>query len=400
MNLSKNLKIGLIGFGVYMLVTGISFAVFSQTREASPITSPVIVDNDPDRQTSFEGPKTAVCPINGALYTEDQQAIWQTRHPLLVMIENHQDSRPQSGLSRADLIYEAVAEGGITRLMAVYYCQATEPYERQYDLGPVRSARTYFLDWASEYSDYPLYVHVGGAHCSPDPATGRCLSDSRVQALEQISQYGWLDSQNHSDLNQFALSYQQCRREPERTGEAKATEHTMYCDSNNLWQVAEERGFEGGWREQFVSWKFKDDADESSRGDVEKIDFNFWQGYSAYQVTWEYNPDTNNYLRYNGGEPHVDFLNNEQLEAKAVIVQFTQEVGPVDELKHLFYQTIGSGEAIIFQDGEAIKANWSKDDRQSRTIYTDSAGEEIEFNRGKIWVEILPLGNKVDYEST
>jgi len=76
------------------------------------------------------------------------------------MIENHLDSRPPSGLSRADVIYEAVAEGGITRFLTVFYCGVASEDVR---IGPIRSARIYFLDFASEYGDKPLFVHQGGA---------------------------------------------------------------------------------------------------------------------------------------------------------------------------------------------------------------------------------------------
>ncbi len=399
--MNRRLKLILISLGIYFLTTGLSFGVFSAVKKQEFIASPLIDENDnnqgENRQEVFQGPKTAVCPINGAMYTEEQKKIWQKRQPMVVMIENHKESRPQSGLNRADVVYEVVAEGGITRLMGVYYCQATEPYQREYDLGPVRSARTYFLDWASEYGEYPLYVHVGGAHCSEEG--GVCTSDPRAQALEQISKYGWQNRDHHNDMNQFALSYQQCRREPSRTGEAKATEHTMYCDTTSLWEEAKRRGLENGWQEDFVSWAFKDEAESGQRGSVDEVSFNFWEGYSAYQVMWEYNQEENVYLRYNGGEPHNDFLTGDQIKSKVVIIQFTREIGPVDKHKHLLYENIGSGQALIFQDGEVVDANWEKDSRQSRTIYTDQNGEEIEFTRGRMWIEILPLGNEVDYES-
>ena len=394
--MNKKTKLILIGLGVYFLTTGVTFGLFSKFGQASTIVTPVVNETDPAQQQAFQGPKTEVCPINGVKYTKEQRKIWEDRRPLLVMIENHEESRPQSGLSRADVVYEAVAEGGITRLMGVYYCEATEPYQREYDLGPVRSARTYFLDWASEYGDYPLYVHVGGAHCSLEG--GRCTTDPRAQALEQIGQYGWLDQRN--DMNQFALSYQQCRREPERTGVAKATEHTMYCDTTNLWEEAKDRGLTEGWEEDFVSWEFKDEAKPDQRGNVDELSFDFWEGYSAYQVTWQYSQESNSYRRYNGGEVHEEFLTGDQVESKVVVVQFAEEIGPVDKHKHLVYETIGSGDALIFQDGEVIEGSWQKDSRQNRTIFYDDAGGEVKFNRGQIWIEVLPLGNQVDYEAS
>jgi hypothetical protein len=201
-------------------------------------------------------------------------------------------------------------------------------------------------------------------------------------------------------MNQFALSYQQCRREPERTGVAKATEHTMYCDSNNLWEEAKERGLTEGWEEDFVSWEFKDEAKPDQRGNVDELSFDFWEGYSAYQVTWQYSQESNSYRRYNGGEVHEEFLTGDQVESKVVVVQFAEEIGPVDKHKHLVYETIGSGDALIFQDGEVIEGSWQKDSRQDRTIFYDDAGGEVKFNRGQIWIEVLPLGNQVDYEAS
>jgi len=297
------------------------------------------------------------------------------------------------------VIYEAVAEGGITRFMGVYYCQAAEPYSMKYDLGPVRSARSYFLDLASEYGDYPLYLHVGGAHCSAEG--DRCTTDPRAQALEQIQEYGWQNKDHWSDMNQFSLSYRHCRREPERTGESRVTEHTMYCDTDALWQEADKRGLgDSGWDENFQLWEFKDEEKADSRGDIANIEFNFWEGYGSYKVTWQYDTENNQYLRYNGGELQKDFVADQDLTAKVVVVQFVKEIGPVDKHKHMLYEVVGKGEALIFQDGEVVQGRWNKGLRQSRTVFTDLRGKEIELNRGLIWIEILPAGNRVNYEST
>ncbi len=386
-------KYWLFFVGAYLISTGGVFAALSlgeEQRIVSPISDSQVGSSG---SIDLSAPKDQECPINGKMYTKGEKEIWQERKPLLVMIENHENSRPQSGLSRADVIYEAVAEGAITRFMGVFYCGVAAPAEKKYDLGPVRSARTYFLDWASEYDENPLYVHVGGA--------GKCSDttvDTRAKALCQIEQYGWKDSGSWNDLDQFALPYSVCRREPDRTGEARATEHTMYCDTVNLWQEAQERGFDQ-WKSDFRSWDFKDDLALDERGSEDKIDIYFWQGYGAYGVSWEYNKENNNYQRSNGDEVQKDFLTGDAIKAKVVVVQFAKETGPVDDHKHILYATTGKGEAIIFQDGEAIVGSWSKEDRESRTVFFDSRGKEIELNRGLVWIEILPKGNKVTYGS-
>src|SRR3990167_4880086 len=158
----------LSSLGIYLLSAGIAYAVFIAANSGTIFTSPLTdttnnpIEDNNNRKALIEvsGSKSETCPLNGAKFTRAEKNIWESRRPLAVMIENHLEARPQSGLSDADIIYEAVAEGGITRFMGLFYCQAAA-FETI--LGPVRSARTYFLDWASEYS-FPLYAHVGGAN--------------------------------------------------------------------------------------------------------------------------------------------------------------------------------------------------------------------------------------------
>ena len=390
------------GVLVYLLSAGFSYAVYSfwgqgNGQVISPL--PQKENNGSNRSVlDTSGPRDQECPLNGAYFTKSEREVWEKRRPLTVMIENHREARPQSGLSQADIVYEAVAEGGITRFLAVFYCKAAAGVTKPYDIGPVRSARTYFLDWASEYGDYPLYGHVGGAGQCSDPTVYK-----DAKALCQIGQYGWKDKGSWCDMDQFALPYVACRREPERTGQTRATEHSMYCDTFNLWKIAAQRGLTNitrktgdSWKENFRPWLFKEEANLNKRGTISP-QFSFWKNQPQYDVSWQYDKQENIYKRFNGGQPHKDFLSNQQLSAKVVIVQFVRERGPVDEHKHLLYRTIGSGRAIVFQDGQAIKGTWKKESRTARTRFFDDSGREIRLDRGQIWVEILPAGNKVAY---
>lgn len=391
--------------GLYLVSAGSSYAIFKKGsspdrfRTPLPITTGAPVD---PRIPVLIGPKNQECPMNGALYTQTEKDLWSGRRPLLIMIENSADSRPQSGLSKADVVYEALAEGGVTRFMAVFYCgNAAYALEGDYDVGPVRSARTYFVDWASEYADFPLYTHVGGSNCSAVTPGGACTTDKRVQTLEQIASYGWLNKETRSDLNQFALGFKVCRREPDRLGHEVATEHSMYCSAEALWSTAEDRGLtnvnylRNSWDKNFRQWKFKNDS--PSDGSVSP-EMTFWNGYTDYDVKWVYEKATNSYKRYNGGQPSLDFNNNQQLDVKNVVVQYAQEKGPLDEHKHLLYITnADGGKALIFQDGKVIEGRWTKKSRTSRTIFYNNKGEEIKFNRGLIWIEVLPLIAKVTY---
>lgn len=374
------------GIALYLLSAGLSYATFSYFRGApmvpglvSPLPSAGGLRIDPN------APKTASCPLNGKMYTEAEKKIWEEHRPLGAMIENHAESRPQSGLSRADIVYEAVAEGGITRLLAVFYCGASA---QDIMIGPVRSARTYYLDWISEYGEFPLYAHVGGANVP-----------GKANALGQIASYGWLSGSN--DLNQFSIGFPTFWRDYERLDHPVATEHTMYSTTDRLWEVAQKRGItnvdrDGNkWDKDFTSWKFKDEED--SRGEVDKIEITFWGGHEEYNVTWEYDREANLYKRVNGGNSHKDLNSDEQLIAKNVVVQFARERGPIDELKHLLYDTTGTGRALIFQDGKVTKGTWEKGDREDRTKFLDNGGKEVEFNKGEIWIEVVPAGKEVVY---
>ncbi len=391
--INKKLAFGIVFF-VFLLAAVSTFALFSRNIQNSLGTafkSPLSFYQPPKNGTQTVSvpsePKTEECPINGEMLTKTQKDAWEKRRPLGIMIENHKDARPQSGLSSADVVYEAVAEGGITRFLAVFYCKDA-PY-----VGPVRSARMYFIKMLEGYGDYPLYAHVGGAN-TPGPA----------DALGYINTLGW---GLFNDLNQFAVPFPYYWRDYERLPN-RVTEHTMYSSTAKLWQYAKDkRGLTNvdekgsSWDATFTKWKFKDDAPAADRGSVAKIDFGFWTSFASdYAVEWDYNKSTNTYSRINGGQPHIDKNTGKQLTAKDVVIVFAQESPANDgyEGGHILYKVTGSGDAIMFQDGNAITATWNKPKETSRFKFIDDkTGKEISIVRGEVFVEILPIGNKVTY---
>jgi hypothetical protein len=380
----------LLAFGVYLISAGISYSIFSRsgsptsTDSDSPLTAMKTndyeaIEFDPNQ------PKTEACPLTGMKYSKQQRQWWEKHRPLGIMLENHTEARPHSGLSFADVVYEAVAEGGITRFLAVYYCQDAGI------TGPVRSARTYYMDMISEYGDSPLYAHVGGAN-TPGPAN----------ALGQVEDYGWA---GYNDLNQFSVGFPTYRRDEARAGRAVATEHTMYTTTSKLWKVAEERKLteenEDGdaWDADFRPYKFKSDAPTSS-SKASVIHIEHWDGQPSYAIDWKYDPASNSYLRVNGGQPHNDRNTKKQIAAKNVIALFMTERRANDGYEgnlHLLYGTKGSGKALIFMDGKQITGKWAKAARTDRTIIT-ADGSEVSFNPGTQWFHILPLEGVVDVE--
>jgi hypothetical protein len=384
-------KIVILGAVLYLVSTVGSYLLFSHFG-AHIIQAPVpTAQKDANGNVAFDNslPKTEECPINGAMYSKQQRKWWEGHRPLGIMVENHVDARPQSGLSFSDVIYEAVAEGGITRFLNVFYCQDTD------FVGPVRSARTYFLDFISEYGDYPLYTHVGGANCDAETGSG-CANGGKADALGQIRDYGW---SRYNDLDQFGVPCPVLCRYEDRLPN-RATEHTMYSGTTKLWDFAKDQrkltyvDADGErWDTDFTPYTFKDDTAKASRPSSQTIKFDFWNNYDDYGVKWQYDPTTNSYLRFNGGEPHIDFDTKKQLTAKDVIILFMTEAHAHDGYpgdQHMLYGTKGTGSALVFQDGKEIKAKWAKKDRTSRTILTDRAsGKQIDFTRGKLWFEIV-----------
>lgn len=394
------LKIAASAIALYLMSAASSFAIFSAFKPASIVGEPIkiVVDESGGLVIDPGEPKTEICPLNGARYTMTERTAWEQVRPLAIMVENSVDSRPQSGLSQADIVYEAVAEGGITRFMALFYCDAIAT---DVTVAPVRSARTYFVDWASEYNR-PIYSHVGGANCSADPATGRCMSDPRTMAIEQIKQYGW---QLTNDVDGMSVGLPVYYRDGNRLGRDRvlATEHTMVTSTSRLWTFAATRKWTAtdptgnSWQAGFVGWDFVDEATSANRGPARSIAYDFWSGYKQFDVVWQYNPSSNDYLRSMGGEPHLDLNNKQQITVKNVVVIKTDEIGPVDPLKHMLYTTIGKGEALVFQDGQVIEAIWSKASRTDRTVFTDKSGKEIKFVRGPIWLSVINKKNVVAY---
>lgn len=384
----KNLVLALI---IYLLSAGGSYAFFSQVDTVSNNDANVTTTTDAESETALgllleidpSEPVDQPCPINGALYTTTERNAWEKKRPLFIMIENSPDARPQSGLSKADAVFEAVAEGGVTRYGAVFYCAAQK---QDVVVAPVRSARTYFVDWASGFN-FPLYVNVGGANL-PGPA----------DALGQIRKYGW---ELENNLSQFSIGYPTFVRNNNRLDREVATEHTMETATEALWAVAAKRDWtntdpDGNeWADDYTGWVFEDEP--AAQGSVNKISYSFWSGYNDYSVEWSYDGQQNVYLRTLAGQEDLDLETGKRISAATVIVLKTTEKGPIDELKHMLYTTIGKGTALIFKNGEVIEANWSKPTRVSQLRFTDSQGKDVKLARGKIWISVLGLGNEVEY---
>jgi hypothetical protein len=266
-----------------------------------------------------------------------------------IMIENSPDARPQSGLKDAGLVYEAVAEGGITRFIALY--QEARPNL----IGPVRSVRPYYVEWASAYD--PSVAHIGGS--------------SRALKMIRSGGYG-------TDLDQFFNSAYYWRATD------RYAPHNVYTSFDKLDALNVAKNHTSS-NFDYKSIK-RVDPKKSDKPDATSIDINVSTGY--YTVHYDYSLATNNYARSEGGKPHVD-REGGPISADVVIgMKVPMTLGFEDGNREQI-TTTGSGEADIFQNGTVIPATWHKSDIKSMITFTDKDNKNIELNRGKIWVTAL-----------
>lgn len=371
--LSKGQKIGVglgVGFAAVIILGGSLVWVLKRGQSRSPYETapPTPIPAISLELSQPTEPKDHENPINGVMMTKSEFEEALTRKPLLVMMDNLVDARPQTGLNQADLVYEALVEGGITRFMPLYWQSAPQK------VGPVRSMRAYFLDWIAEWGD-PLFMHIGGA--------GGPETNSKANALAMIQQYG-MKSVGISVGGNFW-------REP-----GKVAPHNAYSSTVDLWEKAKNINWIGPAK--FESFKFKDDEKKENRPESGEVKFS-WNGWgqSAYSVTWTYESKDNLYFRKQGGQTQTDDETGEQLNARNVILQFSLQTLANDARGHILYETVGSGRALIFRDGKVIEGTWEKTSRTARTKFYDENGSEVELNRGRIWIEVVPTGSEISY---
>lgn len=399
---SKNFMLVLGFIGLFLVSTGVSLAAFTFLVKDSSTGKTPTGSNTKVSRVDLSKPKTEACPINGEMFTKAQKDLWSTKRPIVAAIENHLESRPQSGLSKADVVYEAVAEGGITRFLAVFYCGIAD---NNYIIGQIRSARVYFINYALEYGKNPLFVHWGGANniCNncPGGVKPRGDIDPRVDAYKLLEKVGWVNGRYGNDMNGATnTGYPALYTDDRRMN--LATEHQKVGSTDKIYEEASKRGFDykdadgAPWDKTFTQWKFIESKAIASPK-YTSVSFPFWSDSGDYNVEWKYDQANNRYLRFNGGKEHKDLENNEQLSAKNIAIVYAKEEGPVDKEHHYLYTVTGEGKAMVFQNGDVITGTWVKELPTDRVKFLNDDGDEIAFVRGQTWIEVLPSGNEVNY---
>lgn len=329
-----------------LLITSIAFAIyhFVFKEDATPVVT----------QTKNEAPAPAPAkPLTSKLSgLPIADASVNERPVTAVMIENSPDARPQAGLSQASIVYEAVAEGGITRFLTLF--QDTTP---DY-IGPVRSVRPYYVSWLMGYD--AAVAHVGGS--------GEALAKIRAQ--------------NVKDLDQFA------NPGPYRRVSNRVAPHNMYSSIAAL----RARQIEKGWgSSNFTGFERKDEA-KSPAPTASSIDFNI--SGALYNAHYDYDATDNVYKRSEGGKPHMDEKAGQLAPKVVVALTMPQSQNGI----YSVYGTIGSGEAHIFQDGIMVKGTWHKTADTAPLTFTDAAGAPLKLNPGQTWLTALGSSTRISFK--
>jgi hypothetical protein len=267
-----------------------------------------------------------------------------------IMIENSPDARPQSGIKDAGIVFEAIAEGGITRFLTLH--QEDKPQL----IGPVRSLRMYYVDWLAPFN--ASVAHIGGS----------------AAALAEVR------NGNYRDIDQFfnAGSYWRATD--------RYAPHNVYTSFERLDALNVAKGYTTS---SFTGFP-RADGKAAAAPDATSITINI--SSELYNSTYAYDAATNHYIRSLAGVPHVD-REGGQITPSVVIALKVNEVTVMEDGYRQSITTIGSGEAIIFQNGVATAATWTKADRASQLTFTDAAGKPIALNRGQTWISAVPNGH-------
>jgi Protein of unknown function (DUF3048) N-terminal domain/Protein of unknown function (DUF3048) C-terminal domain len=322
------------------------------TAQPTPTPSPT----PQPTPTPSPTPQLARAPLTGLPIEPDR-----ARRPVVaLMIDDHPDARPQSGLSSADVVWHAPAEGGIPRYLALYQSRMLGS-----DIGPIRSARVYFVLWAAEWR--ALYGHSGG---SP-------------QALRLLREQG--QGEYVFGANEFRYGGGAFGRVDDRPAP-----HDIYTDAQRMRRLSLRLGAEE--HDQGPVWTFGADAPLDARPAGGTISV----PYPHNTVSYAYDRETNTYLRAVSGERRqTDAATERQVAPKNVVIMHVRFIDTGDSKSRLEGDVVGSGDVEVYTNGGVVTGTWQKDGDTDPTIFLDEDGSPIVLTAGQTFIQVVPTDLKV-----
>lgn len=279
--------------------------------------------------------------------------------PIAVMIDNNIKALPHAGVKNAYAIYEIIVEGGESRLMALFKGQDLSK------IGPIRSARHYFLDYALEHD--AIYVHFGW---SPQAESDiKTLGVNNINGIEQSNTDFWRVKDKYSP-------------------------HNAVTSSANILKMANEKKYRTTSDKKSVfNYTINEvNLEEGQKADTIKIPYS-----PSNNVRWEYDAETKTYLRYTRDRKEVEWDTGEDAKFKNIIIEFiaNSTLNDGENKDRQAMNTLGIKDGYYITNGRAIKIKCSKTSRSGRTVYEDLSGNEIKVNDGNTFVQIVPINAKI-----
>jgi len=338
---SKHRKAVIISSAVFLAICagGIAaYVLFSKkpvVTEKPKVTKEVVAIVEP---VKYYSPLTGILVANEAA---TKQAVTG------IMIENSPEARPQSGLKDSGVVFEAIAEGGITRFLVLYQ------QEKPQLIGPVRSVRPYYIAWAAAFD--ASIAHVGGSD----------------EAIAEIR------NGNYRDIDQFLNASAYWRSDD------RYAPHNVYTSFNNLDALNTSKGYTTSSYTGFTR------IDGKTSTTLDATNINITISSVLFNSSYAYDAVTNTYARSQAGEPHMD-RELGQISPSVVVALRVDESNTGDYKNHEDVTTVGSGIATIFQNGTATNVTWTKNSKTEQIKFTDAAGADVPLVRGQTWLVAVP----------
>jgi hypothetical protein len=345
----KKLSIVISASFIVVAVGGVITTWLLVPRSATPTAPVASAQTTPPAPTI---PKKYYSPLTG-IEVADEAATH--RQVTGVMIENSMSARPQSGIKQAGVVFEAIAEGGITRLATLHQ------EDRPALIGPVRSLRPYYLDWMAPFDS--TFAHVGGS----------------ANVLKTVR------NGTFKDTDQFfngAYFYRATDR---------AAPHNVYTTSDKLDALNTSKGFT---RSTFTSWARKAET-PSATPNANHIDIPV--SGAVYKVAYDYDKPSNSYIRYLGGAPSKDRELGQVTPKVVIALKVPTTLGFEDGYREQM-TTTGVGDAYIFQDGIVTKGHWRKDAQKAQMVFYDANAHTIALNPGQTWITVVAPEKNVTWQ--
>lgn len=335
----------------YLIIGGFLIAITGAGAYLYSAMHPMVIPHEQHIVVTKPKPKPA--PVYYSPLTGEKVAdLAATTMPVTaIMIENSPDARPQSGLKQAGVVFEAIAEAGITRYLTLH--QQDKPQI----IGPVRSVRPYFIDWLTPFD--ASVAHVGGS----------------LAALNEVR-----DGQ-YRDIDEFFNGAYYWRSTD------RYAPHNVYTSFAKLDALNAKKGY----TESHFTGFTRTDEKPSPKPDATNITINFNNYASLYNTSYTYDAANNRYNRFLAGQPHMD-REDGQITPKVVIAMKVNEKTVLEDGYRESIGTIGSGSAVIFQNGTAQEVTWHKPSQAAQITFTDANGKDVPLVRGQTWIAAVPNG--------